>query len=101
MCHDEHSANKAGHRRATLYLQGGPASAAQTQQQPRKKQRKSSSPDALLMAEVRQAAKHNDPLAGLAAYDKARHAGKPRSTCTCCAAFYMAWYAKVQHLLRG
>ena len=39
------------------------------------------------MAEVRQAAKHNDPLAGLAAYDKARHAGKPQGTCTCCGCF--------------
>ena len=30
-----------------------------------------------LSAEVRQAAKHNDPLAGLAAYDKAKAEGKP------------------------
>ena len=68
-----------------MTLQGGAGSAvsalaqaqAQQQQQPRKKQRKSSSPDALLTAEVRQAAKHNDPLAGLAAYDKAKAEGKP------------------------
>ena len=37
------------------------------------------------MAEVRQAAKYNNPLAGLAAYDKARHAGKPSGSCFCCA----------------
>lgn len=62
----------------------------QTRQQPRKKPRKSSSPDALLMAEVRQAAKHNDPFAGLAAYDKARQAGKPTVTCPCCAFVWRA-----------
>ena len=55
----------------------------QQQQQPRKKQRKSSSPDALLTAEVRQAAKHNDPLAGLAAYDKAKAEGKPPAIIDC------------------
>ncbi len=48
----------------------------QQQQQPRKKQKRSSAPDALLKADVRQAAKQNDPLAGLAAYDKAKQAGK-------------------------
>ena len=40
------------------------------------------------MAEVRQAAKHNDPLAGLAAYDKARQAGKPSGSC--CAVHVLA-----------
>ena len=48
----------------------------QQQQQPRKRQKRSNAPDALLTADVRQAAKHNDPLAGLAAYDKAKQAGK-------------------------
>lgn len=43
------------------------------------------------MAEVRQAAKHNDPLAGLAAYDKARQAGKPLR-CTCCVSLCYAAY---------
>ena len=64
----------------------------QPRQQPRKKLRKSSSPDALLMAAVRQAAKHNDPLAGLAAYDKARHAGKPSITCASCVFLSRAAY---------
>jgi len=55
---------------------GGSAASAQPRSQSRKKQRKSSSPDALLMAEVRQAAKHNDPLAGLAAYDRSKQEGE-------------------------
>ena len=37
------------------------------------------------MAEVRQAAKHNDPLAGLTAYDKAKQAGEQaRAHTSCC-----------------
>ena len=65
-----------------MTLQAGAGSAASAQplpqqQQPSKKQRKSGSPDALLTAEVRQAAKHNDPLAGLAAYDTAKAEGEP------------------------
>ena len=61
---------------------GASATSEQPRSQSRKKQRKSSSPDALLMAEVRQAAKHNDPLAGLAAYDRSKQEGERQRALT-------------------